>query len=66
LLPSGPGGVFDLASRGADGATIDVRQRRFETETGGERGIRLNLRHTSLPARPQTGHVSCFVSRHSS
>jgi hypothetical protein len=24
LLPSGPGGVFDLASRGADGATIDV------------------------------------------
>ena len=25
LLPSGPGGIFNLASRGADGATIDMR-----------------------------------------
>ena len=24
LLPSGPGGIFDLASRGADGATIET------------------------------------------
>src|SRR6478736_901615 len=27
LLPSGPGGIFDLASRGADGATIGLFQR---------------------------------------
>ena len=38
LLPSGPGGVFDLASRGADGATIDVRQL-ATLQTGGERGF---------------------------
>ena len=53
MLPSGPGGIFDLASRGTDGATIrrgppawpwmsatcTSAQRRHH-ETGGERGIR--------------------------
>lgn len=51
LLPSGPGGIFDLASRGTDGATIrrgplawpcDLRHGCLcaNHETGGERGIR--------------------------
>src|SRR5690606_39812653 len=45
LLPSGPGGVFDLASRGADGATMET------IRIGGEGGIRtreaaINRLHT--------------------
>ena len=40
LLPSGPGGVFNLASRGADGATIGLMRVAPHHETGGERGIR--------------------------
>src|SRR5690606_31022490 len=38
LLPSGPGGIFDLASRGADEATMGLRSNAHGS--GGERGIR--------------------------
>src|SRR5690606_230132 len=38
LLPSGPGGVFDLASRGADGATIETCARITTREKLAERG----------------------------
>ena len=40
LLPSGPGGVFNLASRGADRATIGLMRVAPHLGTGGERGIR--------------------------
>src|SRR3546814_1450165 len=53
-LPSGPGGVFDLASRGADGATIETCARKKQREASA--GF-YQYRERRCPAGGCTRHI---------